>query len=218
MGRERVTEVVWRNEEKKLSLDGEEVLWYRLSWPWISGEGRGPQRLDRGYERMAARWRDRWQREVYVEACLDMGACRAQSKPFVPWKLELGGEVTVLEPECLGLKLWASEDRGAGQIDRICWGDVWKLPEGTPLQLQEVLRGQRGWKKGLRKQLFNQRLQKEKSSEEGGSGTQNGWRRKFPRLEEYLLYADQVGFFDRQEIQGGWEDSIHWVPRPGKEK
>ena len=102
MGEKGAWEVVWLEEKKTLALDGETVLEYQLRWPQVEGGRSGARRLSRGYEALADRWRKRWRREVYCEACLQLAACREQARPFAPWRCGLEGEVTVQEENCLG--------------------------------------------------------------------------------------------------------------------
>ena len=149
-------EVLWREEKRQLTLEGELVLEYTLSWPEVRGGGLGGRWISRYYARLARAWRLRWQREVYWKACLELAACRAASRPFTPWKGKLGGEVALLEGGLLSLRLEGEEIRGDGRPSRVRWGDVWKVREGAPCSLREVLGKGRGWRKGLVDEVIRQ--------------------------------------------------------------
>ena len=69
-GRPDVVLVNWQEEERNLTLEGETVLQYRLSWPQLEGAGRAGARVSRYYARLAEAWRARWGRELYWRACL----------------------------------------------------------------------------------------------------------------------------------------------------
>ena len=216
MGEKGTWEVIWKEEKKGLTLDGEAVLEYHLRWPQVEGGGRGAKRLSRGYSEMAGRWRERWQREVYCQACLQLADCRAQARPFTPWQCVLEGEVTIGEENCLGLKLRAWEERGDGRKCQVCWGDVWKVKEGAPVLLREVLPRKRGWKKALCRQLTQQGEQLQRA---GGCFLDPDWPEKITGLlptGDYCLYEDRVEFpFPQCTLAPAVEGTpILWVPRP----
>ena len=142
------SKVVWEREEKALTLEGEPVLNFSLSWPRIENGGLGGRWISRYYARLAGHWRRRWEREVYWAACLELAARREASKPFTPWTGELAGETALLRDGLLSLRFFGREVRGDGRPARVRWGDVWKLREGTPKPLKELF-GKKGWKKGL---------------------------------------------------------------------
>ena len=56
--------IIWHQEEKTLTLEGEPVLTYRLSWPELGGAGRSGARVSRYYAGLAAAWRSRWGRTL----------------------------------------------------------------------------------------------------------------------------------------------------------
>lgn len=219
MGEKGAWEVVWREEKKTLALDGETVLEYQLRWPQVEGGRSGTRRLSRGYEALADRWRRRWHREVYCQACLQLAACREQARPFAPWQCGLEGEVTVQEENCLGLKMQAREERGADGVCRVCWGDVWKVKEGAPLLLREVLPRKWGWKTALCRQLTEQGEQLQRA---GGCFWDSDWQKKlrtYLPAGDYCLYGDRVEFpFPQCTLAPAVEGTpILWVPRPGVE-
>ena len=149
-------EILWQEEKRRLTLEGEPVLEYTLAWPEVRGGGLGGRWINRYYTRLAQAWRLRWQREVYWKACLELAACRAVSRPFTPWQGRLGGEVALLEGGLLSLRLEGEETRGGGRSGRVRWGDVWKVQEGAPCSLKEIVGGGRGWRKGLVNEVLRQ--------------------------------------------------------------
>lgn len=142
-------QVVWEEEKRILTLEGEPVLKYVLSWPQVEGAGLGGRWISRYYARLAQNWRRRWEREVYWRACLELAARREESKPFTPWTGELTGETALLRDGVLSLRFFGCEVRGDGRPARVRWGDVWELREGAPKPLKTLFQGERGWKKRL---------------------------------------------------------------------
>ena len=59
------TKVDWQEEKRTLTLEGEPVLTYTLSWPQVEGAGLGGRWISRYYACLAKSWRQRWEREVY---------------------------------------------------------------------------------------------------------------------------------------------------------
>ena len=148
--------VVWEEETRVLTLEGEPALRYSLSWPRVERAGLGGRWISRYYARLARSWRRRWEREVYWAACLELAARREAAKPFTPWTGELSGETALLRDGVLSLRFFGCEVRGDGRPARVRWGDVWKLREGAPKPLREVFPGKKGWKKGLWREILRQ--------------------------------------------------------------
>lgn len=150
--------VTWEEERRTLTLEGEPVLEYALSWPRVEGAGLGGRWISRYYARLAERWLSRWEREVYCLACLELAARREAARPFVPWTGELAGETTALRDGVLSLRFRGCEVRGDGRPARVRWGDVWNVREGTPKPLRSLLggEGKRGWKNRLWQRLIRQ--------------------------------------------------------------
>lgn len=149
-------EVVWQQEERTLTLEGEPVLAYSLSWPQVTGGGLGGRGISRYYAQLARAWRRRWQRDLYIKACLALADRRAASRPFTPWSCRLAGEVTPCRDGLLSLRLEGEEIRGDGKASRVRWGDVWKAREGAPCPPGELFEGKRGWRRTLLTQIAAQ--------------------------------------------------------------
>lgn len=148
--------VVWQTERRTLTLEGEPVLEYSLAWPQVEGAGLGGRWISRYYARLAQSWRQRWAREVYWAACLELAARREAARPFVPWTGELAGETALLRDGLLSLRFFGSEVRGDGRPARVRWGDVWKLREGAPQPLGSLFAGEKGWRRGMWQKLVRQ--------------------------------------------------------------
>ncbi len=153
---EREVQVFWERVERALTLEGEPVLEYALSWPRIEGAGLGGRWISRYYRRLAERWQRRWEREVYWAACLELAARREEARPFTPWTGELLGETALLRDGVLSLRFSGSEVRGDGRPARVRWGDVWTVREGTPRSLRSLFAGEKGWKGRLWQGLVSQ--------------------------------------------------------------
>lgn len=174
--------VVWREERRTLTLTGEPVLEYALSWPQVEGAGLGGRWISRYYTRLARSWRRRWEREVYWQACLELAARREGAKPFTPWAGELAGETVLLRDGVLSLRFFGSEVRGDGRPARVRWGDVWNIREGTPTPLRSLFAGERGWKKRLWQKLVQQG---EERRQAGDCFLDGDWTRKAQKIRPF---------------------------------
>lgn len=172
-------EVVWQEEQRTLTLEGEPVLEYALSWPEVTGGGLGGRWITKYYAHLAKSWRLRWQREVYWLACLELADRRAASRPFTPWTGKLSGEVTQLEGGLLSLRLVGEEIRGNGKLCLVRWGDVWKVREGAPYPLRAFFPGERRWKKRLTGQVAQQGNDRRAA---GDCFLDQGWEARIPKL------------------------------------
>lgn len=186
-------QVVWRKEERGLTLEGEPVLNYTLSWPQVEGAGLGGRWISRYYARLAGSWRRRWEREAYWLACLELAARREAAKPFVPWAGELSGETVLLRDGLLSLRFQGWEVRGDGRPARVRWGDVWTVREGAPKPLRALFaREGKGWKKRLWQAIVRQG---EERRQAGDCFLDRDWPRKAkkaPILRDWCLTEDGV--------------------------
>jgi len=155
-GLENQPVVVWRREERVLTLEGEPVLQLQLNWPELEGGGRGGKWLSRYYRKVARTWKDRWEKELYLRACLDLVELRGQSKPFRVWAARLTGEVTHQQPQLLSIRMEAREMGRGGRALVVCTGDIWNMPQASPCTLEQLYFGRRGWRKQLLGQLEEQ--------------------------------------------------------------
>lgn len=149
-------QLVWQEEHRTLTLEGEPVLTYRLSWPELSGAGLGGRWISGYYARMAKQWRRRWQREVYWLGCLQLAQRRAASRPFTPWSGKLEGSMTFWDAGRLSIRMEGEETRGDGKPARVRWGDVWNVREGAPCQGSAFFARRRRWKKEAMAQILRQ--------------------------------------------------------------
>lgn len=168
-------QIVWQEERRCLTLEGETVLEYALCWPKVEGGGLGGRWISRYYAHLARSWRQRWEREVYWCACLELAARRESARPFVPWRGELGGETVLLRDGVLSLRFHGSEIRGDSRPARVRWGDVWTLGEGAPKPLHSLFRTQRGWRSRLWEAVFRQGEARRQS---GDCFLDVNWRKK----------------------------------------
>lgn len=145
MDQQNFLEIIWRREEKTLTLEGEPVLTLALSWPQLPRGGPGGRRIGRYYQRVAEAWRGRWGRELYWPACLDLVRCREQAQIFQPWQASLEGEIRYQDSEILSVCMDAREVRGDGRPLLVRTGDLWRLPQGVPLPVGDYVSGARRW-------------------------------------------------------------------------
>lgn len=151
-----VPELVWHEENRTLTLEGEPVLSYRITWPQLTGAGLGGRWIGGYYARMAEHWRLRWQREVYWLGCIQLAQRRAASRPFIPWTGKLEGTMTFWDAGKLSIRMVGEETRGDGKPCRVQWGDVWTVREGAPCRTKELFQGRRPWKKAALEQIVRQ--------------------------------------------------------------
>ena len=144
-GKEPLPQVQWKEEKRVLTLEKIPVLELDLSFPQLTGGGRGGEWISRYYQRLAGAWRSRWGRETYWNACLDLVRCREASRPFRPWAARLSGEVLFQDEGTLSIRMDAREVRGDGRPLQVRTGDLWKLPEGVPLPVRSYFPGDRRW-------------------------------------------------------------------------
>lgn len=155
-GKEPLPQAQWKEEKRVLTLEKIPVLELDLSFPQLTGGGRGGERISRYYQRLAGAWRSRWGRETYWNACLDLARCREASRPFRPWAAELSGEVLFQDEGALSIRMDAREVRGDGRPLQVRTGDLWKLPEGVPLPVRSYFPGDRRWWLHLTRKLREQ--------------------------------------------------------------
>lgn len=114
--------------------DGETVLLtVKADWPLLEGEGPGPRRVNRYCNALARRWQKRW------EGPLLKGARAAAGPDTPPWNAGMDFTVTLLRPDLFSFYLDIWEDTGLPRPRRLRLGETWRLPEGVPLTLKEVL-------------------------------------------------------------------------------
>lgn len=121
--------------------EGEAVLLTaKARWPRLEGDYPGCNRVNRYYEALAERWKKRWSGPLLTEA-------RAATRPDTPpWETQLDFTVTLFQDGLLSLYWEVSEDVGGRRPRRIRQGDVWRLPQGLPLTLRELLPPRRWWR------------------------------------------------------------------------
>jgi len=171
-------ELVWEEEHKVLTLEGQPVLEYTLCWPQLKNPKGLSRRLNWYYARLARQWRLRWQREVYWQACLDLVQQLQESRPFTPWTGKLTGEVTLWKDGLLSLSLSGEESRGNKKPCRVRWGDTWEIKEGAPCPPARFFENGTRWKKELVPRLIDEGRNMEKGGEHFFD---SDWESRLPR-------------------------------------
>ena len=171
-------ELIWEEEHRILTLEGQPVLEYDLRWPRLNNAKGDSRRINRYYSRLARQWQLRWQREVYWQACLDLAQKLAESRPFIPWAGSLTGEMTLWESGLLSLSLTGEERRGSKKICRVRWGDTWQVKEGAPCPPSHFFQKKAKWKNELLSQLIEEGQAMVKSGEHFFD---SDWEARLPR-------------------------------------
>ena len=126
------------------------LLTVRARWPRLSEDSPGLKRVGRYYEELAQRWKRRWAGPLLTEA-------KAAAGPETPpWEARLDFQVTYFENGFLSLYLDVTEDVGAPRPRRLRMGDVWALPDGTPLTLRQFFPEERWWRGKVMEQVRRQ--------------------------------------------------------------
>lgn len=146
----RKAEIVWKEREKTLTLTGEPVLEVSLSWPEV--EGKGLWNVRGYYRRLLEGWERQWSREVYWCACADLAQKRAASRPFVPWRARLSGQVTRQDEQLFSIAMLVQEEHGDRRFLEYRWGDTWRQEDGSPVGLKELFPKNRRWRRLLLQQ------------------------------------------------------------------
>ena len=154
-----------KDQEWELTLEGEPVLRCELTWPECIGTWQGLRDINRYYDRVVQVWRERWEREVYVQACLDLADRRAQGRPFRPWQAKLTTQITREGEGLLSLVQDAAEQAGYDRPVTVRRGDTWSLDSGVPRTLASFFSPNRRWKKRLLAQVEEQAAQRLASGE-----------------------------------------------------
>jgi len=152
--------VVLKRQEWEMMLEGECVLRCVLTWPECTGTWRGLEAIRRYYDHVTDVWRMRWERELYLRACLDLADRRAQGRPFRAWQAELVTQVTYQESGIFSLWQEGRERWGYEKPLSLRHGDTWSLAEGVPRTLASFYPKKRRWKRSLLEQVERQARQR----------------------------------------------------------
>ena len=145
-----------KQREWEMELEGEPVLHCVLTWPELKGTWKGISAINRYYSRVTQTWQTRWEREVYLGACLDLADRRAQGRPFRPWQVQLTAQITRQEGDLLSLLQDGTEQAGYDRPVTVRRGDTWSLAQGVPKTLGSFFPKERRWKKRVLEQVAEQ--------------------------------------------------------------
>lgn len=198
------------------TLQGEVVLRCELSWPELGGTWRGIGPIARYYRRVVQEWERRWERELYLYACLDFADRRAAGKPFRVWEARLTTCITRQEEGVLSLWQEGEEQRGFERSEAVRRGDTWSLDRGVPISLKSLCGRRRGWKRRLVKQLramARERLDSGTSLLDRDCVSRLG--RQFDPERFYLTQEGITVFFPMYRIGTGGEGIPQFQVSPG---
>ena len=173
MKEDQGAQIKWQKKERAMTLEGETVLSYCMCWP----ESGSCRRLTRYYARMAQVWQDRWEKQLYPMACLELVRCREQARVFVPWRCEMAGMAPFSTPERVSIVLSVGEMDRPGQSRRVVHGVTWRLRDGRPLPMGALLGPEQRRKKQLAGALARAA---EELRASGGCVLDRDWAEKLP--------------------------------------
>lgn len=181
--------------------EGEAVLLtIRARWPRLEENCPGCRRVNRYYEALADRWKKRWAGPLLEQA----KAAAGPESP--PWEARLDFTVTLFQDRMLSLYWEAVEDVGTRRPRQVRQGDVWRLPEGVPVTLRELLPPRRWWRGPVLEQVRRQIGQRVNTGEavffEGWPGLAS---RKFSPGRFYLTEDGPVVFYPIETIAPAME-------------
>ena len=129
-------------EYRKVWKDGDAVLLtVELHWPQVEARCPGGRRVNRYYDALADRWRQRWEGPLLARAR------EAAGPETPPWEAKLDFHVTREDDAFLSLYLDAYEYTGGAHGNTVRTGDTWHMPAGTPCTLRELLPQARWWRR-----------------------------------------------------------------------
>ena len=143
-------------EDWQLTLQGETVLVCQLTYPRWDGRSRGVRAMNRYYQRVAETWKRRWNRELYLQACLDLAGHSGTGHPFQPWQAQVETFVTLERGPLVSLWQEGRERPGRQVPFVVRRGDTWNVETGAPVMLSSFFGGERGWRKRVVNQLTQQ--------------------------------------------------------------
>lgn len=133
--------------QKDWKEEGSVLLTISENRPRLKGENPALRKIDRYFDTLAQRWRTRWERHILPEA-------RA-AWPVRPWTCSLDCHLTLLNEDYLSLWWEAREDTDPAHPRRIREGEVWRLADGMPLTLAQLIQGKR-WRQTVLDQVSAQ--------------------------------------------------------------
>lgn len=166
--------------------DGETVLLtVKADWPQLEGESIGAKRIGRYCDALAKHWQKRWEGPL-------LKAAKAAAGPDTPpWSAGMDFKVTLLREDLFSFYLDIWEDVGLSRPRRLRLGETWRLPEGVPLTLKEVLTPGGHWRRDL---LAEVRRQIEERLTSGESLFHADWpRQTAARFSPQRFYCTEAG-------------------------
>lgn len=193
--------------------DGERVLLtVSARWLQLEGDSPGVRRINRYYQSLSEAWKRRWAGPLLERA----KAAATPDSP--PWEARLDFTVTLLSQELLSLRWDVAEDVGLRRPRRLRTGDTWLLPQGTPVNLRELLPPRRLWKKGIVEEV---RRQIGRRVEAGEAVFYEDWHslaaRKFSPGRFYLTEDGPVVFYPVETIAPAMEGFPSFLLQPPAE-
>lgn len=206
-------------ESWQLTLQGETVLACWLTQPRLTGRGRGVQAINRYYRRVAERWKRRWNRELYLQACLDLARCAAEGTAFRPWQAAVDTCVTLDDGEVFSLWQEGRERQGKRPEFLARRGDSWRVRTGAPVTLAEVFRGEKRWRRWVLEQVARQVERRQKDGQSLLFPNCAELAKKQFDPERFWLEEDHVQIFYQPEVLGSRVEGVIAVPIsvPGRE-
>ena len=124
--------------------EGQTVLTAEARWPRLAEDSHGLRRINRYYDHLVRQWQKRWEGTLLTQAKA------AVAEGGRPWSVSLSYEVTLFTPQLLSLWWEVREDTGARRPKRVRQGDIWALPQGTPVLPGEIFPSLgKGWRKAV---------------------------------------------------------------------
>lgn len=126
--------------DKICTLDQVEVLFLRGNSLAFSTETKGLKKLNQYYKKLQSHWHNRFECEIYWNACLSLQEKYEQSRPFIPFHVLYSFEVDIINHELLSVTLIVEEKWGSKPRAVMVLHDLWHYIEGRPISTKEQLK------------------------------------------------------------------------------
>lgn len=168
---------------------GDHALKLTVTLPQFAEHSAGARRITRYYQELARQWQNRWETVLLPRA-------EARADCSHPWTATFSYQITLDTPHCLSLFWEVSEDTGERRPRSVRQGDIWTLPQGTPLSPTELFAPLgRHWRKAVIEEVESQIQARMKSGDCMFFEHRAEPLRRFLKNESFFLTEQGISLF-----------------------